>query len=129
MEEVQEAYRLSNDTLTAAFESHRKTIAHIQISRPKDFKSNDYTTPGTEGRETRIKYVENLNKKLNKFDDLQHPGKSKVLPVVQGTNESAAWNIATAGFQNLASLDDGFYGSGWFPLSLDSLISLSLIFL
>jgi len=64
--------------------------------------------------ELREKVLEHFHKKCLFWEWNQ--GKSIkdgfVLPVVHGTDRVTAWNIAKTGFANLATLDDGFFGSG-----------------
>jgi len=55
-------------------------------------------------------YIGNYSKYLwNK--DLK-PSDSPIVPVVHGTNEKVAWNIAAGGFAALSTLDAGYYGKG-----------------
>jgi len=102
-------FAISNDKLLTNFENYRDTLYARHCANPGLFKKEDWMTmPEAEQRKKFITYHSDLSGKFS-WNDKTKP---RVVPMLQGTSESAVWQICQQGFGVVGTLDDGFYGAG-----------------
>jgi len=120
------AYQIENNVLSNAFHMHREMLTKRHYESPSLFKKQDWN--GKPDKEKRKEFILHLNNQIRKFRAYGWNDGSKVfvLPMLQGTSENGAWKIAENGFATVATLDEGYYGKGFFSISIST--SISFIF-
>jgi len=102
-------YAISNEKLLTNFENYRDTLYAKHRANPGLFRKDDWMTMSdAEQRKKFITYHSDFSDKFS-WNDKSKP---RVVPMLQGTSESAAWQICQQGFGVVGATDDGFYGAG-----------------
>ena len=103
-------FAVSNEKLLTNFEGYRDILyAKHRVDSVALFKKDDWMTMlEAEQRKEFIDWHSDLCGKFS-WNDKTRP---RVVPMLQGTSEAAAWKICQQGFGVVGTTDDGFYGAG-----------------
>jgi len=102
-------FAISNDKLLTNFENYRDTLYAKHRANPGLFKKEDWMTmPEAQQRMEFIAWLYTFSDRFG-WNDKSKP---RVVPMLQGTSESAVWQICQQGFEVVGTLDEGFYGAG-----------------
>jgi len=102
-------FAISNETLLKMFEGYRDTLYGKHRANPGLFKKEDWMEmPEVQQRTEFIAWHSTYSDKFS-WNDKTRP---RVIPMLQGTSESAVWQICQQGFGVVGTTDDGFYGAG-----------------
>ena len=103
-------FAVSNEKLLTNFEGYRDILyAKHRVDSVALFKKDDWMTMlEAEQRKEFIDWHSDLCGKFS-WNDKTRP---RVVPMLQGTSEAAAWKICQQGFGVVGKTDDGFYGAG-----------------
>jgi len=103
-------FAVSNEKLLTNFEGYPDILyAKHLIDSVTLFKKDDWKDmPEAQQRMEFIDWHSDLCGKFS-WNDKTRP---RVVPMLQGTSESAVWKICQQGFRVVGTTDDGFYGAG-----------------
>jgi len=108
-ESITEVYAVYNSRLVNNFIGGREIISARINDDPSIFAAEEWKNDDPSGRREWVKKM--LLKKIDAC--LWNAGeKVPIIPVIHGTSKEIALKICQAGFANLSSLDDGWYGKG-----------------
>jgi len=93
-------FAISNEKLLTNFENYCDTLQAKHRANPALFKKDDWKLMPEVHSQFSTKYS---------WNDGKRP---RVIPMLQGTTEGAAWQICQQGFGVVGTTDDGFYGAG-----------------
>ena len=108
--EATKIFAISNETLLKMFEGYRDVVQGMHLGHSaKIFKKDDWTSmEEPDRRKSCTDWHSDLSSKFPWNDDT----KPVVIPMLQGTSESAVWQICEKGFGVVGTTDDGYYGAG-----------------
>lgn len=105
------AYAVHNPLLLNGFEVCFKALSGKIKARENLFKKDDWKFMSD--AERRAEFLTHLQRHSARFPwNKAHEEKLSVVPLIQGTSDSAVWVICQNGFATVATLDDGFFGKG-----------------
>lgn len=113
---VHQVYAIQNEGLESSFNIHYQNVCNRWHASPHLFKKADWKNNDAAQRESVMKQYISFSNKFtwNAPDQITMTSSvhAPIVPMFQGTNDKAVWEICKAGFATVATLDDGWYGQG-----------------
>ena len=111
-DQVHKIFAISNHTLLTNFENYRNTLQAKHRANPEKFKKSDWK--GLNENKRRELFLDRLLSSAGRFEWNSDPAKPRCVPMLQGTSETAVWQICQQGFAIVGETDQLFYGRGMY---------------
>jgi len=115
--EIKKCFLIHNQKLQEIYQNHWLLLKDRWRSSPTLFNSKSWMSESDV--ELRKNFIGNLSEYAKQFSwnyetTIEAQLIPVVIPVLQGTSETAVWKICSGGFGTVSTVDDGYYGKGMY---------------